>query len=73
MRENRTRKLLRQGKVAFSISQTNLGTPDVTRMLAKAGMDWVFVDSEHSAFGPDTLHEIIKTALFGTKSYSNCC
>lgn len=63
MRENRTKRLLREGKVAFSISQTNLASPEVTRMLAKAGMDWVFVDSEHSAFGPDALNEIIKTAL----------
>ena len=60
MRPNRTRKILQGGGVAVGIAQTQLSSAELARMFGAAGMDWVFLDSEHSPFSSDTLHRLLR-------------
>lgn len=60
MRPNRTLRILEGGGVAVGIAHALLPTPEIARMYGAAGMDWVFLDSEHSPFSSDTLHELIR-------------
>lgn len=63
MRVNRTKQRLQNGQVAVGISHSQLGTAEIPKMYAAANMDWVFLDSEHSPFSSDTLHELIRAYL----------
>ncbi len=63
MRENRTKKLLREGKTAVGISQSQIRIPELAKMLARAELDWVFIDSEHGPFTTETLHDLVQATL----------
>ncbi len=63
MRINRAKKRLKEGHVAVGISHSQLGTAEIPKMFAAANMDWVFLDSEHSPFSSDTLHDLIRAYL----------
>ena len=60
MRPNRAKARLAAGKVAVGIAHSQLGTAEVPKMFQAAAMDWVFLDSEHSPFSSDTLHELVR-------------
>jgi 2-keto-3-deoxy-L-rhamnonate aldolase RhmA len=60
---NRVKQALRQGGTQLGCSCLQLGTPDVMRALAAAGMDWVFLDSEHGPFDLETLHNMMRVAV----------
>ena len=59
MRANRTKQLLREGKIALGMSQSQLRTPELAKMAAAVGLDWLFIDTEHSPFTSETVHELI--------------
>ena len=63
MRINRTKQRLKDGHVAVGISHSQLGTAEIPKMFGAAKMDWVFLDSEHSPFSSDTLHDLIRAYL----------
>jgi 2-keto-3-deoxy-L-rhamnonate aldolase RhmA len=60
---NRVKQSLKQGGTQFGCSVLQLGTPDVMRALAAAGLDWVFLDSEHGPFDLETLHDMMRVAV----------
>lgn len=60
MRRNRTKSILEAGRVAVGIAHAQLPTAEISKMFSAAGLDWVFLDSEHSPFSTDTLHELIR-------------
>lgn len=60
MRPNKTKAILAAGEVAVGIAHSQIGTAEVPKMFQAAAMDWVFLDSEHSPFSPDTLHELLR-------------
>ncbi len=60
MRVNRTKAILAEGGVAVGIAHAQLPVMEVARMYGAAGLDWVFLDSEHSPFSSDTLHGLIQ-------------
>ncbi len=60
MRPNRTKKLLSDGSIAVGIAHSLLPVAEVPKMFAAANLDWVFLDSEHSPFSTDTLHDLIR-------------
>ena len=60
MRPNKTKARLAAGKVAVGIAHSQIGTAEVPKMFQAAAMDWVFLDSEHSPFSSDTLHELVR-------------
>ncbi len=63
MRLNPVKKLVSEGKVALGMSQGQLTTTELARMLAAAEFDWVFLDSEHGPFTTETMQELIKAYL----------
>lgn len=60
MRTNRTKRLLESGQVAVGIAHSQLATAEIPKMFGAAQLDWVFLDSEHSPFSSDTLHELLR-------------
>src|SRR6202035_402830 len=50
---------LREGGVAIGMSLMELGTRGVPKVLEYAGLDYVTIDMEHSAFGIDRVADII--------------
>lgn len=63
MRINRTKQLLKDGKTAVGISQSQLRSPEVPRMFAAAGLDWIFIDTEHGCFTIETVQDLVRAAL----------
>lgn len=60
MRPNRALAILREGRVAVGIAHSLIGASEVPRMYGAAGLDWVFLDSEHSPFSTDSLHRLLR-------------
>jgi 2-dehydro-3-deoxyglucarate aldolase/4-hydroxy-2-oxoheptanedioate aldolase len=63
VRINRTKQLLREGKVALGVIQGQLRSPEIPRMFAAAGLDWIFLDCEHGCFTIETVQDLIRSAL----------
>jgi 2-keto-3-deoxy-L-rhamnonate aldolase RhmA len=63
MKVNHTKRRLQQGEVVFGCSIQQFGAPEIARLLAAAGFDFVFLDGEHSPFDLETLHGLIRACL----------
>jgi 2-dehydro-3-deoxyglucarate aldolase/4-hydroxy-2-oxoheptanedioate aldolase len=63
MRPNRVKQMLREGKVALGTAQNALPTIEVAKMAAAAGLDWLFLDTEHGPFTSTTIHDILQVCL----------
>ncbi len=63
MKVNHTKRRLEQGEVVFGCSIQQFGAPEIARLLAAAGFDFVFLDGEHSPFDLETLHGLIRACL----------
>ena len=62
MRENRVKKLLREGKVVIGTMVTEVRSSSIAQMLSTAGFDCMFIDSEHSSFSIDMVADLILAA-----------
>lgn len=40
----------------------SLPSPDIVELLAALDVDWLFIDAEHGAFGPETVIELLRAA-----------
>lgn len=65
MRENRTKKLLKEGKYAIGIMVSEIRTPGIAQMLATAGFDFFVIDTEHSPFTLETVQDMVWAARAG--------
>ena len=63
MRANPVRKILADGGVALGMMQNAIPSGELGKMGAAAGLDLIFVDTEHSYFDSRTTHEIVQTCL----------
>ena len=63
MQINQTKEILRQGRVALGSIQGHLRSAEIPRMFAAAGLDWIFIDTEHGAFTPETMQDLIRSAV----------
>lgn len=63
MRANRTKQRLEEGEVVFGCMLQQYGLAEVPRTLAAAGFDFVFLDTEHGAFGMETVRDMIRAGL----------
>jgi 2-dehydro-3-deoxyglucarate aldolase/4-hydroxy-2-oxoheptanedioate aldolase len=63
MRANRVKQMLREGKVALGVAQNAFPTVEVAKMAAGAGLDWLFLDTEHGPFTSQTVHDILQVCL----------
>jgi 2-dehydro-3-deoxyglucarate aldolase/4-hydroxy-2-oxoheptanedioate aldolase len=63
MRINRVKRALREGQVQLGCSCFQLRSVDAIRALAAAGLDWVFLDTEHGPFDQETLQDLMRVAV----------
>jgi 2-dehydro-3-deoxyglucarate aldolase/4-hydroxy-2-oxoheptanedioate aldolase len=66
MRKNATKQMLREGKVALGSAMIQFQTAEVPRMYAAAGLDWIFIDTEHGCFTIETVQDLIRASLMTT-------
>jgi len=62
MKINRVKQALAEGKVQLGTGFGQLPCPEIAKILAAAGFDWTFIDTEHGCFGPETINNICKAA-----------
>ena len=63
MHINKVKQALKRGEAQFGCSVLQLRSQDSIRAIAAAGLDWVFLDSEHGAFDLETLHDLMRVAV----------
>ncbi len=63
MRINHVKKALKEGKVQYGCGYSQLRSPDVPRVLAVAGFNWTFIDSEHGPFDHETIQDLCRSSV----------
>jgi len=61
MRANKVKEALRDGKTAIGTALTEVRSPEIPRALAAAGLDFVFIDTEHAAYDTLTASDLIRS------------
>ena len=61
MRENRVKKVMRQGKLALGTYVT-FADPQIVEIIGLAGFDAAFIDMEHTTFDLALISEMIRAA-----------
>jgi 4-hydroxy-2-oxoheptanedioate aldolase len=61
LRENKTKKLISEGKAAIG-GFLGLKSPEIVEIMGYAGLDFVIIDSEHGSAGSETLEQMIRAA-----------
>jgi 2-dehydro-3-deoxyglucarate aldolase/4-hydroxy-2-oxoheptanedioate aldolase len=62
MRPNPVKAALKAGQVVHGSEISRLASPEVARIYAAAGFDFVFIDMEHTPFGLETVAGMIQAA-----------
>jgi 2-keto-3-deoxy-L-rhamnonate aldolase RhmA len=62
MKDSRIKQALKEGKVVIGTMITEFRTPEVIRMMAVAGFDFVFIDTEHSLYSLETVIDMVRVA-----------
>lgn len=62
--ENQTKRILKSGGVTFGTMVRSLGVNAIVPLLATSGWDYIVVDTEHSAFNPETIRQLTLTATY---------
>ncbi len=62
MRENSVKQALKQGKVQLGCGFGNFRSAEIPKILAAAGLQWAFVDTEHGNFDLETVNDICRVA-----------
>ena len=62
MRANAVKRALTAGRTVIGSEINRLPSPEVPRILAAAGFDFVFIDMEHTAFGLETVSGLVQAA-----------
>jgi 2-keto-3-deoxy-L-rhamnonate aldolase RhmA len=63
MRPNKVKRALAKGEVQIGTWITAFRNPQITRMLATAGFDFVYIDMEHSSLSMETVGDLCFAAL----------
>jgi len=61
VRENKTKKLISEGKAAIG-GFLGIKSPELVEIMGYAGLDFVIIDSEHGSPGSETIEEMIRAA-----------
>ena len=59
MRINTTRERLAKGEIVYGCGLQVYRAPEIPRLFAAAGFDYVFIDMEHGSFNLETAHDMI--------------
>jgi 2-keto-3-deoxy-L-rhamnonate aldolase RhmA len=62
MKANLVKQALKEGRLQLGCGLWQLRSPEVARILAAAGFNWVFVDMEHGGFDLETVQDICRVA-----------
>lgn len=62
MRQNRVKRIMREGGIAFSTYTGGIADPAIVEMIGLAGFDAVFVDMEHTTFDLQTVSNMLRAA-----------
>lgn len=62
MQENRVKQALRRGEMQLGTGYWQFRSPEIARLLAAAGFNWAFLDTEHGGFDLETLQDICRVA-----------
>jgi 4-hydroxy-2-oxoheptanedioate aldolase len=62
MRENRVKRILQAGGTVVGTMISEVRGPGVMRMLGTAGLDFVYIDLEHSTYSLETVGDLILAA-----------
>jgi 2-keto-3-deoxy-L-rhamnonate aldolase RhmA len=62
VRTNPVKKALKAGQTVFGSEISRLASPEICRLYALAGFDFVFIDMEHTPFGLETVAAMISSA-----------
>jgi 2-keto-3-deoxy-L-rhamnonate aldolase RhmA len=62
MQQNRVKQNLKAGKLQVGAGLWQLRSPEISRLYAAAGFDWIFLDTEHGGFDLETVQDICRVA-----------
>jgi 2-keto-3-deoxy-L-rhamnonate aldolase RhmA len=62
MRNNPVKQALKAGQTVVGSEISRLRSPDIARLYARAGFDFVFIDMEHSAYSMESVADMITAA-----------
>jgi 2-dehydro-3-deoxyglucarate aldolase/4-hydroxy-2-oxoheptanedioate aldolase len=60
MKENKVKRILREGGTVLGTMIVEFTSPETARMLAAAGFDYIFIDTEHGAFNHESVTDLIR-------------
>src|SRR5450759_3603568 len=64
MKINQVKKALAEGKVQLGTAFAQFRSPDVVRILAAAGFQWAYLDTEHGGFDLETVQDLCRVAMY---------
>lgn len=59
---NKVKQALKEGRMQLGCGYWQHRSPEIARILAAAGFDWAFVDTEHGGFDLETVQDICRVA-----------
>jgi len=63
MRPNTVKHALAEGKVQLGTGFGQLRSPEIPKLLAAAGFQWAFIDTEHGGFDLETVQDICRVSV----------
>src|SRR6476659_7892579 len=63
MRKNTVKEALAEGKLQLGTGFGQLRSAEIPRILAAAGFQWAFIDTEHGGFDLETVQDICRVAV----------
>ncbi len=64
MRPNLVKLALKEGKVQYGTNFGQIRSQEVLKMLAAAGFNWAFIDTEHGGFDQETIQDLCRIAAY---------
>src|SRR6267154_689874 len=62
MKINPVKQALKEGRLQLGCGFWQFRSPEIARILAAAGFDWAFVDTEHGGFDLETVQDICRVS-----------
>ncbi len=62
MKPNTLRQRLSEGRPAYGTMLTDLRSPTVVQIMARAGYDFLFIDTEHGPYSLETVADLVRVA-----------
>src|SRR6267142_6112997 len=63
MRKTPVKAALAEGKLQLGTGFGQLRSPEIPRILAAAGFQWTFIDTEHGGFDLETVQDICRVSV----------